>query len=30
VFYGKRKDIAWNWSPRQSMDFRPGNFAIKS
>lgn len=30
LFYGKRKDIAWNWSPRQSMDFRPGNFAIKA
>ena len=29
LFYGKRKDIAWNWSPRQSMDFRAGNFAIK-
>ncbi|MET4700234.1 peptide/nickel transport system substrate-binding protein [Constrictibacter sp. MBR-5] len=30
LFYGKRKDIAWTWSPRQSMDFRAGNFAIKA
>ena len=30
LFYGKRKDIAWTWSPRQSMDFRAGNFAIRS
>jgi peptide/nickel transport system substrate-binding protein len=25
VFYGKRKDIAWKWSPTFTMDFRPAN-----
>jgi peptide/nickel transport system substrate-binding protein len=25
VFYGKRKDIAWKWSPTFTMDFRPNN-----
>ncbi|MFN4089815.1 MAG: ABC transporter substrate-binding protein [Alphaproteobacteria bacterium] len=30
LFYGKRKDVEWTWSPRQSMDFRSGNFAIRS
>lgn len=29
IFYGKRKDIAWKWSPLQSMDFRAENFSIK-
>ena len=25
VLYGKRKDIAWKWSPDFAMDFRAGN-----
>lgn len=25
VFYGKRKDIAWKWSPTFAMDFTAGN-----
>jgi len=25
VFYGKRKDIEWKWSPTFAMDFRAGN-----
>jgi peptide/nickel transport system substrate-binding protein len=25
VFYGKRKDITWKWSPTFTMDFRPNN-----
>ena len=25
VFYGKRKDIAWKWSPTFAMDFRASN-----
>lgn len=25
VFYGKRKDIAWKWSPTFAMDFRAAN-----
>jgi peptide/nickel transport system substrate-binding protein len=25
VFYGKRKDIEWKWSPTFTMDFRPEN-----
>ncbi len=25
VFYGKRKDIAWKWSPTFTMDFTAGN-----
>ena len=25
VFYGKRKDIDWKWSPTFTMDFRPDN-----
>ncbi len=29
IFYGKRKDIAWEWSGLQSMDFRADNFAIQ-
>ena len=28
VFFGKRKDIAWNWSGLQSMDFRADNFQV--
>lgn len=28
VFFGKRKDIAWNWSGLQSMDFRADNFKV--
>nr|WP_252806410.1 ABC transporter substrate-binding protein [Rhizobium sp. L1K21] len=28
IFYGKRKDIKWAWSPLQSMDFRAENFSI--
>jgi len=28
IFYGKRKDIEWKWSPLQSMDFRAENFRI--
>lgn len=25
VFYGKRRDIEWKWSPTFTMDFRPAN-----
>lgn len=25
VFYGKRRDIEWKWSPTFAMDFRPAN-----
>lgn len=28
IFYGKRADIDWTWSPLQSMDFRAGNFSM--
>lgn len=28
IFFGKRKDIAWNWSGLQSMDFRADNFQV--
>ncbi|WP_417432927.1 ABC transporter substrate-binding protein [Hoeflea sp.] len=28
IFFGKRKDIEWNWSGLQSMDFRPDNFRV--
>ena len=28
IFFGKRKDIAWNWSGLQSMDFRADNFKV--
>lgn len=28
IFYGKRQDIEWDWSPLQSMDFRAENFSI--
>lgn len=27
VFYGKRKDIAWKWSPTFTMDFRAANIS---
>lgn len=30
IFYGKRKDIDWKWSPLQSMDFRSENFHIRA
>lgn len=29
IFYGKRKDIDWEWSGLQSMDFRAENFAVQ-
>jgi peptide/nickel transport system substrate-binding protein len=28
VFYGKRKDIQWKWSPTFTMDFRPANLTM--
>lgn len=28
LLYGKRRDIQWQWSPLQSMDFRTDNFRI--
>ena len=28
VFYGKRKDIEWKWSPTFTMDFRPENLRV--
>jgi peptide/nickel transport system substrate-binding protein len=28
IFYGKRENIAWQWSGLQSMDFRAGNFRM--
>ncbi|WP_375590406.1 ABC transporter substrate-binding protein [Hoeflea alexandrii] len=28
IFFGKRKDIEWNWSGLQSMDFRAANFQV--
>lgn len=28
IFYGKRQDIEWDWSPLQSMDFRAENFSV--
>jgi len=28
VFYGKRKDIAWKWSPTFTMDFTANNLRI--
>jgi peptide/nickel transport system substrate-binding protein len=28
IFFGKRKDLEWNWSGLQSMDFRPENFRV--
>jgi len=30
IFYGKRKNISWQWSPLQSMDFRAENFSISA
>lgn len=30
LLYAKRKDIAWTFSPLQSMDFRAGNLAFRS
>mgnify|MGYP006271636479 FL=1 len=29
IFYGKREDIAWQWSGLQSMDFRAENFSVR-
>jgi peptide/nickel transport system substrate-binding protein len=28
LYYGKRRDIEWRYSPTQAMDFRAGNFRI--
>jgi len=30
VFYGKRKDIQWKWSPTFTMDFRASNLRMPS
>lgn len=30
VFYGKRKDISWDWSPNFMMDFRADNLKLSS
>lgn len=30
IFYGKRADLDWEWSPLQSMDFRSGNVAFNA
>ncbi len=30
LLYGKRKDIAWTYSPLQSMDLGPGNLKLKN
>lgn len=29
-FYGKRRNVDWNWSPTFYMDFRAGNLALPS
>ena len=29
LFYGKRKDLEWKYSPTQAMDFRAGNLKVR-
>jgi peptide/nickel transport system substrate-binding protein len=29
LFYGKRKDLEWKYSPTQAMDFRAHNLKVR-